>query len=119
MKTNDGSRLLNELMLCAQFGPGEPTNAAFSRLLDYVVGLERGYSNLHKWAKQLVENDGAGATYHAGRAMEARDEVRAIVYYDEPMYCVCCKRDPGNGPDDTCVVHGRNDSSSNHTEKKP
>jgi hypothetical protein len=43
--------------------------------------LRAGWAELYKWTLQLVENDGAGANYHAGLAMEARDQVRALLYY--------------------------------------
>jgi hypothetical protein len=69
-----GSELLNALMGACQKGPGEEVNAAFSELLDYVVGLERGASAV------ISSNRDEDAAWTAHKALvQARATIKLAV----------------------------------------
>jgi hypothetical protein len=69
-----GSELLNALMGACQKGPGEEVNAAFSELLDYVVGLERGVSAV------ISSNRDEDAAWTAHKALvQARATIKLAV----------------------------------------
>lgn len=62
----------------------EERNRELVRQVEELTRAKETLIALTGCARQLIENDGAGARYNAFLAGEARDQVRALVYYAVP-----------------------------------